>query len=90
MYCTSRLLNKIANRPGPESIHWEDYDPITKAQDCNSDVLKTLSIIRNKKEPNSYSVSYSWTDYFTKITTWRTIHLIVLKQKERFKIADVW
>jgi hypothetical protein len=88
-YCTSKELNKIANRPGPESIKWEDYDPITKAQDCDTSTLKTLTITRNKKKPSLYTVFYSWTDY-TKTTAKFIIHLTVVIEKGRFKIDDVW
>ena len=89
-YGTSRLSKKIAEHSDPEKLNWWDWDPFTKAQDFDTATLRTLSIRRGKKGPNSYSVSYRWTDYFTKITDTFTIHLIVIRQKERFKIDDVW
>jgi hypothetical protein len=52
--------------------------------------LETLSIIKTNKTPNSYTVSYKWTDHFSKETDMFIIHLIVEKQKEGFKIAEVW
>jgi hypothetical protein len=90
IYCTPRLLNKIAEHSDPEKLNWWDFDPFTKAQDYDTAVLKTLSVRKYKTETNSYSVSYDWTDYLSKITTKTTIHLIVKKQKYGFKIADVW
>ena len=89
-YCTSKLLNKIAAHSDPEKPNWWDYDPIIKAQDADTATLKTLTIIKTIKTPNSYSVSYRWTDYITKKTETFNIHLIVEKQKEGFRIADVW
>lgn len=85
-YCTPRLLNKIAEHSDPEKLNWWDSDPFIKAQDSDTSFLKTLSIRMNKMKPNSYSVSYGSTDDSTKTT----IHLIVEKQKEGFRIADVW
>jgi Protein of unknown function (DUF3828) len=88
-YCTSRLLKKIAAHSNPERPNWWDYDPIIKAQDADTATLKTL-VIKTNKTPDSYSVSYKWTDYYTKKTGTFIIHLIVEKQKEGFRIADVW
>ena len=85
-YCTPKLLNKIAEHSDPEKLNWWDYDPFIKAQDSDTAFLKSLSIRMNNRKPNSYSVSYGSTDDSTKIT----IHLIVQKQKEGFRIADVW
>jgi len=85
-YCTPKLLNKIAEHSDPEKLNWWDFDPFVKAQDSDTAFLKTLSVRMNKMKPNSYSVSYGRTDDSTKTT----IHLIVEKQKEGFKIVDVW
>jgi hypothetical protein len=89
-YCTPRLLHKIAEHSAPEKLNGWDYDPFIKAQDCDTAVLKTLAIRTNKMNPNAYSVSYEWTDYFTKITTKTTIHLMVVDQKDGFRISEVW
>jgi hypothetical protein len=89
-YCTAGLLNKIAEHSDPEKLNWWDSDPFIKAQDSDTSFLKTLSIRMNKMKTNSYSVSYNWTDDFTKKTTRTTIYLIVEKKKEGFRIADVW
>lgn len=89
-YCTPGLLRKIEEHSDPEKLNWWDYDPFIKAQDSDTAVLKTLAIRLNKTKPNSYCVSYDWTDYFSKKTTRTTIYLIVKKQKEGFRIADVW
>jgi hypothetical protein len=89
-YCTPGLLNKISKHSDPEKSNWRDFDLFIKAQDSDTAILKTLSIKMNKMKPNSYSVSYDWTDHFTKITTKTTINLIVEKQKDGFRIADVW
>ena len=89
-YCTQKLLNKIAEHSDPEKLNWWDSDPFIKAQDSDTAFLKTLSIRTNKTKANSYSVSYGWTDDLTKKTTRTTIYLIVERQKDGFKIADVW
>ena len=89
-YATPGLLKKITAHSDPEKKDWWDYDPFIKAQDSDTAILKTLSVRMNKKESNWYSVSYKWTDSNSKTTTRTTIHLIVVKQKDGFKIADVW
>ena len=89
-YCTRGLLHKIAEHSDPEKPNWWEADPFLKAQDSDTAVLKTLSIRANKMKTNAYSVSYSWVDDLNKKTTRRTIYLIVEKQKDGFKIADVW
>jgi hypothetical protein len=89
-YCTSKLLNKLAEHSNPEKMNWWDFDPFIKAQDSDTAVLKTLFVSMNKKKANWYSVSYSLKDYPDKKTEWTTIHLVVVKQKAGFKIDDIW
>ncbi len=89
-YCTSRLLRKIVEHSNPDKLNWWDYDPILKAQDADTATLKSLVIIETNKTSNTYSVSYKWTDFFTKKTETVTIHLMVAKQNQGFRIADVW
>jgi len=77
-YCTSDLLKKI-----PKLIEQSDSDPFLKAQDSNTEFLKTLSIRKDLKKSNTYIVSYIADKKIT-------INLIVIHENETFKIAKVW
>jgi len=52
-YCTVALLKKI-----PKLIEQSDSDPFLKAQDSNTEFLKTLSLRKDLKKSNTYIVSY--------------------------------
>lgn len=82
-YCTANLLNKIENQFKKQEL---DYDPFLNAQDCDIEWLKTLTIRKDTKKSNLYYVSYADNYNNTKIT----IRLIVVKEKECYKIDSVW
>jgi hypothetical protein len=50
-YCTKELLQKIKD----EEL---DEDPFIRAQDSDSSSVKTLSVIAEQGQPNSFLVSY--------------------------------
>ena len=81
-YCTTSLLNKIANQSKSGEL---ESDPFLQAQDADISWLKTLSFKKDLKKPNSYDVSY--------IDKYRSeqviIHITVIKQKESLKIASL-
>lgn len=79
-YCTTKLLHYI-----PKYIEQTDGDPFLKGQDTDTAYLKTLSIKKDKKRKNIYTVSYIGNPN-QKIT----IHLLVVKGKGSFKIDSVW
>lgn len=77
--CTQNFLIKIAT----EEL---DSDPFLKAQDIDSSCLKTLAIKRDLKKDNLYQVTYldSYNHHNIIIT------VTVIKQKDEFKIDDIW
>jgi hypothetical protein len=79
-YCTTSLINKI-----PKLADQIDSDPFLKAQDSDSTWAKSLVIKKDLKRPSVYTVSYR-----DGSNTNTTIHLFVIRQKESYKIADVW
>jgi hypothetical protein len=79
-YCTANLIKKV-----PKLADQIDSDPFLKAQDSDSTLAKTLSIKRDMKRPSEYIVSYHDRDNTNFI-----IHVLVVKQKEGYKIANVW
>jgi hypothetical protein len=79
-YCTEALLKKL-----PALTEQTDSDPLLKAQDSDAAWLKTLTIERDSKKPNTYSVSYI--DGGNNKTV---IHLTLTKQGSAIKIASVW
>ena len=81
-YCTMELVNKIDKQFKTQKI---DYDPFIKAQDADTQDLKTLSVAKDLKKPNGYTVSYVDTYSKKKIT----INLTVIKQGDSFKINSV-
>lgn len=78
-YCTLSLLNKI-------EMQELDYDPFLKAQDCDAETLKTLSIKKDIKQKNLFYVSYN--DNYTK--TEITIKLIIKKENDSYKIDTIY
>jgi len=78
-YCTTSLLQKIKKLK-------LDYDMFLQAHDIDSVMLKTLNIKKDSIRNNLYYVSYL--DIFNNKTV--TIKLIVVKQKELYKIDAVW
>jgi hypothetical protein len=78
-YCTAKLLHKIKR----EDL---DYDIFLKAQDSDPEWLKTLSIKKDKKGSNQYSVSY--TDPYNKNQI--IIKLIIVKEKDLYKIDSIF
>lgn len=76
-YCTSDLLKKI-----PKLIEQSDSDPFLKAQDSNTEFLKTLSIRKDLKKSNMYIVSYIADKKII-------INLEVINENGTFKIAEV-
>lgn len=79
-YCTASLINRI-----PKLADQTDSDPFLKAQDSDSSWAKSLVIKKDLKRANTYNVSYQDSGDTNTI-----IHLLVLKQKEGYKIADLW
>jgi hypothetical protein len=79
-YCTTKLLHYI-----PKFIEQHDEDPLLMAQDSDTSSLKTLSIKKDNKRKNIYSVSYI-ANPSHKIT----IHLSVIKENGSFKIDSIW
>ncbi|HEY1163728.1 MAG TPA: DUF3828 domain-containing protein [Chitinophaga sp.] len=78
-YCTAGLLNKIK---GAEL----DYDPFLNAQDADEDWLKTLSVTKDpQRKKDAYIISLVDKDTQTKTT----IRLLVVKEKERYKIDAI-
>jgi hypothetical protein len=79
-YCTASLINKI-----PKLADKLDSDPFLNAQDSDSSWVKSLVINKDLKTPGVYIVSYHDGNNTNSI-----IHLLVIKQMESYKIADVW
>ena len=79
-YCTSHLLNQI-----PKLIEQTDSDPFLKAQDSDIAFLKTLSVKKDIKKSNVYTVSY-----FSSLQTKFVIYLKIVKDNEGFKIDSLW
>ncbi|MFL5789323.1 MAG: DUF3828 domain-containing protein [Flavisolibacter sp.] len=79
-YCTVKLLNKV-----PKLTQNIDGDPFLKAQDSDTSNLKSLSIKKDNKRKNIYSVSY-----IANPNHQITIHLLVVKESGSFKIDSVW
>lgn len=78
-YCTAGLLSKI------QSVEL-DYDPFLNAQDADEDWLKTLSISKDpQRKKDGYIISLVDKDTQTKTT----IKLLVVKEKERYKIDAI-
>jgi hypothetical protein len=63
-----------------------DYDPFLKAQDSNTEWLKTLSIKKDLKESNHYQILYLDTYNNSQIK----ITVIVVKEKESYKIDSIF
>jgi len=78
-YCTTSLLHKIKKLK-------LDYDMFLQANDIDSVMLKTLDVKKDSIRNNLYYVSYL--DIFNNKTV--TINLMVIKQKEDYKIDAVW
>jgi hypothetical protein len=78
-YCTATLLKKIEK----DEL---DYDPFLKAQDSDTEWLKTLVVRKNPKKPNGYLVSYRDPNNNTTIS----MNVSVIKENDRFKINAVW
>ena len=76
-YCTVALLKKI-----PKLIEQSDSDPFLKAQDSNTEFLKTLSLRKDLKKSNTYIVSYIADKKII-------INLEVVHENETFRIAEV-
>jgi hypothetical protein len=79
-YCTTKLLHYI-----PKYIEQTDGDPFLKGQDTDTAYLKTLSIKKDNKRKNIYTVSY-----IDNLNQKVTIHLRVIKERGKFKIDSVW
>jgi hypothetical protein len=79
-YCTADLIKKI-----PKLMEQMDADPILKTQDSDSAWVKSLVIIKDLKRSSVYIVSY-----VDGGNTETTIHLLVVDQNEKYKVADVW
>jgi hypothetical protein len=63
-----------------------DYDPLLKAQDFRVEYLKTLTIRKDLKREDLYYVSYITPYDNMKLT----IKLIIVKEKESYKIESVF
>ena len=81
-YCTKKVLVKI-----PKIVEQTDSDPFLKAQDSDVSVLKTLSITRNFKKPNLYTVFYSFKNEFSNEKI--IINLVVINQNGSLKIDNI-
>lgn len=77
-YLTHNLIRKI------EEDKQLDFDPLIDAQDSSIDELKRMTIIKIKE--NTYSVCFSSALYENEN---RCIELIVEKQGNKYKIADI-
>ena len=77
-YLTNNLIRKI------EEDKQLDFDPLIDAQDSSIDELKRMTIIKIKE--NTYSVCFSSALYENEN---RCIELIVEKQGNKYKIADI-
>jgi hypothetical protein len=82
-YCTVALRKKI-----PGLVEQSSADPIIKAQDSNIEYLKTLAVEKDSKNTNQYIVSYY--DSSNPAIEKTIIHLAVVKEKESYKVNDVW
>jgi hypothetical protein len=81
-YCTAHLLRKINARYQQGHV---DADPFTHSQDVDLSWLNTLAVRKDVKSANSYTVSYG-----DGASTFKVVmHLTVLKQGDRFKIAAI-
>ncbi|TAL71645.1 MAG: hypothetical protein EPN88_05470 [Bacteroidetes bacterium] len=78
--CTSNYFKEIENQ---EML---DYEPLIKAQDFGFDCLKTLTIKKDLKRADLYYVTYIEPNTKMKVT----IKLIIVKEKERYKIDYVF
>jgi len=55
IFCTKSLLDSIENEFTNNEL---DYDPIINAQDCSSEMLKSLVIEKNPEKINSFIVMF--------------------------------
>ena len=81
-YCTAELLKKIEQQLKTGTL---DYDPFVKAQDCDKEWLKTLTVKKDSAKNNLFLVT--WLDNYSKKQV--TIHLSIIKQMESYKIDSV-
>ncbi len=81
-YCTAALLRKINAQSQQGHL---DADPFTQSQDVDLSWLKTLSVRREVRSANFYTVSLG--DDISRFKV--VIHLTVLKQGNSFKIAAI-
>jgi hypothetical protein len=79
-YCTASLLKRI-----PQLADKIDADPFLQAQDNDSSLAKSLVIKRDPKKPSVYIVSY-----LDGTPSKAAIHVSVVREKEGYKLADVW
>ena len=81
-YVTVSLLKKISDL---RKDYLLDFDPYINAQDCDSQWLKSLTIINNPHEKNVFYVSY-FTFYEE---SYNTIKIIVGREEGKYKINDL-
>lgn len=79
-YCTANLIKKF-----PKLADQIDADPILNAQDSDAAWTKTLEITKDPKKAGVFTVSYRDGG-----NTSSTIHLLVVKQKDGYKVDAVW
>lgn len=78
-HCTSKLIRKLKD----EEL---DYDPFLKSQDCDIAWLKSLEIKKDESKDDLYHVSYKDAYSGDKVV----IGLVVVKEKDTYKIDDVF
>lgn len=77
-YFTGALYKKL------EPLEF-DYDPVLKAQDCDTAVLKTLTVTSSEKDNTSYTVCYN-DSYSNELIC---INLKVISSKGKLMISDI-
>jgi PBP1b-binding outer membrane lipoprotein LpoB len=82
--CTQKFIDKL-----PKLTEKLDADPIIRAQDSDTAVLKTLAVKRNLKKQNAYTVSYSFKNLPDKPAIKTNIYLTVVNQNGIYKIDDI-
>lgn len=88
-YCSKKLYDDLKKLSEKQGL---DHDIFTNDFGTDDESLKTMSIIKDPQKTNEFIVSYivSTSDPVgKKIKEKVTIHIVVVKDKESYKIDDV-
>ena len=83
---TKFLTQKLITKIDTADIDELDYDPFLNAQYCDIEWLKTLIIRKESTDNNCFEITYQKNYFNTEKTS---IKLIIIKQKDGFKIDSI-